>query len=130
MEGFFDRELSPISPYFVPSFVVLLFKGEGEISMQNAIERCISPGYDGVSNSFAARQRKKERWRPRRAWVPQSITRVVGLSLPLPCGQKREITRRWLFSPVSDEAILLAVRVVAFRIDFSAILLRVVHSPA
>lgn len=36
MEGFFDRELSPISPYFVPSFVVLLFKGEGEISMQNA----------------------------------------------------------------------------------------------
>lgn len=63
--------------------------------------------------------------------MPQSITRVVGLSLlfPPPCGQGREITRRWLFSPVSDEeAILLAVRVVAFRIDFSAILLRVVHS--
>lgn len=49
------------------------------------------------------------------------------------CGQKREInatsvifTRRCL----CDEAILLAVRVAAFRIDFSAILLRVVHSPA
>lgn len=48
MEGFFDRELSPISPYFVPSFVVLLFKGEGEISVQNArkvhlarVRRCI-----------------------------------------------------------------------------------------
>lgn len=129
MEGFFDRELSPISPYFVPSFVVCYSRGRVK-SRCKMHESCISPGYDGVSNSFAARQRKKERWRPRRAWVPQSITRVVGLSLPLPCGQKREITRRWLFSPVSDEAILLAVRVVAFRIDFSAILLRVVHSPA
>lgn len=98
---------------------------------------CISLGYDRTtchvraSNGFIAR--RKERWRPRGAWVPQSITRVVGLSLlfPPPCGQGREITRRWLFSPVSDEeAILLAVRVVAFRIDFSAILLRVVHSPA
>lgn len=128
MEGFFDRELSPISPYFVPSFVVLLFKGEGEISMQNARKVHLARVRRCIEQFCCAATEKRKMASPKS--VGAAVNYTCSGSLPLPCGQKREITRRWLFSPVSDEAILLAVRVVAFRIDFSAILLRVVHSPA
>lgn len=70
---------------------------------------------------------QKESWRLARGWVLQSdYTRVYTLSHFARRARNNVATR--YFSLVSVAATFVAC--VAFRVDFSAILLRAAHSPA